>query len=447
MDCGWASPEQIAACIHIAKRWFDVLIDLAGLGSLALVSLLIWLFQRLRRDLGTWEAEAAREKELRIHADNTALEARHRAELAESVAQQAKQDRDDLEDILKGGANELQTQLAETQLQLSAACARIDSALTITAGGTGKFWSRPIGRRCEDYTLRMARSIPILIFGNQKGGVGKSTLVTNLAAAFAKKGERVLTVDLDYQGSHSSLTQMERGASNEEPESLIDYLFQDELHVDWKKLAIRRVTENLHVIPAFYNFELIERHVEYQWALNTTRDDVRYRLARALLSDEVQAEATGFDRVLIDAPPRFTLGFVNGICAATHLYVPTVVDAMSTSAVSAFARQFAELQPVVNPRLRWAGIIGTMTSLKPQDPLALPKIAEDAADQAERAAQHRLQTHEPLFIRKPVIRRDPYLARGTESGIAYLHESKVCLMFDELVSVIEAKAPSRKTRL
>jgi cellulose biosynthesis protein BcsQ len=371
----------------------------------------------------------------------------HRAKLAESIASQATQDRDDLQDILKAGADELRRQLADTQIWLSRSRSQIESALNLTAGGTGKFWSRPVGQRCDDYELKMARSIPILLFGNQKGGVGKSTLVTNLAAAFANRGERVLTVDLDYQGSHSSLTQMQRGAGDEEPESLIDYLFQDDLHPDWQKLAVRRVTDNLHVIPAFYNFELVERRVEYRWALGVTKDDVRYRLARALLSEEVQTEGVGFDRVLIDAPPRFTLGFVNGVCAATHLYVPTVVDAMSTSAVSAFARQFAELKPIVNPQLRWAGIIGTMTSIKPQEPLALPKVAEDAAEQAERAAQQRLQTQEKLFIRKPVIRRDPYLGRGTEVGIAYLNESRVRLMFDELVPVVEAKAPSRKTRL
>ena len=45
------------------------------------------------------------------------------------------------------------------------------------------------------------------------------------------------------------------------------------------KLAIRRITENLHYIPAFYDFEVIERKLEYQWALGATKDDVRYRLA------------------------------------------------------------------------------------------------------------------------------------------------------------------------
>jgi cellulose biosynthesis protein BcsQ len=165
-------------------------------------------------------------------------------------------------------------------------------------------------------------------------------------------------------------------------------------------------------------------------------------LARALLSESVQLK---FDRVLIDAPPRFTLGFVNGFCAATHLYVPTVVDILSASAVGTFARQFRELRAIVNPRIQWAGIIGTMTSLSSKDALSLPKTAEHAADAAERAAQTQLETKEPLFIRKPVIVRDADLARATEKGVAYLNDSNMRPMFDALATVIESKAP-RKTR-
>lgn len=443
MQCGWASPEEIASCLHFARLWFQVLVDIAGLGSFALVALLIWLFRRLRKDLAVWETEAAREKELRIYAENAATDSRHRAELAVTNAERAEKDRDDLKGMLTSGADELRAQLVSTRTELSEATARIESALSGTAQGTDKFWSRPVGARFEAYERRMASSIPVLLFGNQKGGVGKSTLVSNLAGAFSARGERVLTVDLDYQGSHSSLAQLQIGASDKDPESLIDFLFQDELDPNWPMLTIRQINQAFDYVPAFYSFELVERRVEYRWALGATKDDVRYRLARALLSEEIQGR---YDRVLIDAPPRFTLGFVTGLCSSTHLYVPTVVDSLSTSAVSAFARQFGELKPIVNPHIRWAGIIGTMTFANQRDPLALTQRAAKAADDAERAAQNRLKTNDPLFIRRPVVVRDASLARATENGIAYLNDSSVRPMFDALASIVEGKAPSRKTR-
>jgi chromosome partitioning protein len=439
MECGWDSPEHIAACIHLAKRWFQLLVDLAGLGTLALIALLIWLFGRLRADLTKWEDEATREKELRQYAEQAAKQAEHRATLAEAGGNRDRMALEDLKCAVAASEDELRRDVVATRAALSEAEARIEGALTLTAGGTGKFWSRHVGARFDG----MASSIPILLFGNQKGGVGKSTLVTNLAAAFASKGERVLSVDLDYQGSHSSLAQLQLGRGELEPESLIDFLFQDDLDPNWPGITIRHITQTLHYIPAFYDFELVERRVEYQWALGNTVDDVRYRLARALLAPYTQER---YDRVFIDAPPRFTLGFVNGFCASTHLYVPTVVDLLSTSAVSAFARQFGELKPIINPHIQWAGIVGTMTFINPRDPLTLPRRAEEAATAAERAAQNRLNTQVPLFIRKPVIRRDADLARATEKGIAYLNDSSVRPMFDALVSVIESKAPSRKTR-
>ena len=65
MICGWDTPEQIAVCLHIAKQWSQVVADIVGLGTFALIAVLIWMFQRLRKDLTKWESEAAREKELR----------------------------------------------------------------------------------------------------------------------------------------------------------------------------------------------------------------------------------------------------------------------------------------------------------------------------------------------------------------------------------------------
>src|SRR5262249_11933995 len=161
------------------------------------------------------------------------MHAKHRAELAESIATRAEKDKAELEAIVKANSNELRIKLGEMQARLSVADSRIDRALQFTSGGDSKFWSRPVETRFEDYQRRIADSIPILLFGNQKGGVGKSTLVSNVAAAFANRGERVLTVDLDYQGSHSSLAQLQLNEGEKEPQSLIDFLFEDELALDW----------------------------------------------------------------------------------------------------------------------------------------------------------------------------------------------------------------------
>ena len=444
MQCGWDSPEQIAACLHLATRWFGVLSNIVGLGSFALIALLIWLFRRLRRDLQKWEQESERANELKRLAEDKARQAEHLATFAQREAARDKEALETLRASTGTGEDGLRKELVEARTELADKSRRLDDALSMVDGGTEKFWSQPLrGTRFEQYTDWLRDSIPVLLFGNQKGGVGKSTLVTNLAAAFAAKGERVLTVDIDYQGSHSSLVQLQLREGPKVPESLIDYLFEDTLDPNWFKLAVRPVKDKIWYIPAFYSFELIERKFEYRWALGYTRDDVRYRLAKALLSPELQSK---FDRILIDAPPRFTLGFVNGFCAATHLYIPTVVDQLSATAVASFARQFRELKAALNSRIQWSGIIGTLTFRNPQNPLSLTQRGESVANAAERAAQGILDTKEPLFIRKPVIVRDADLASATEEGIAYLNDSGVRTMFDELAAEIEKKAPRKSAK-
>lgn len=55
-----------------------------------------------------------------------------------------------------------------------------------------------------------------------------------------------------------------------------------------------------------------------QWLLRQTDDDLRYRLARVLLDDDIGKK---FDIVLIDAPPRLTTATINALCASTHVLV------------------------------------------------------------------------------------------------------------------------------
>jgi cellulose biosynthesis protein BcsQ len=321
--------------------------------------------------------------------------------------------------------------------------ARLQSKLGLvrsaSQGDGAEFWSRdPEAKGWTKYVQDLSSGIPVLLFAIQKGGVGKTTLVTNIAACFAERGERVLVIDLDYQGSATSLMLAQAKERPEEFPSMVDLLHADALNPLWHGTAIKEAHPNLDYISCWYPFEKLERNMEYLWALGDTGDDVRYRLARAILSNYVQ---TTYARVFIDAPPRMTAGFMNGFCASTHLFVPMVVDRVSAIAVSTFARQYRELVPRVNPVLKFAGIIGTMTSVD-----HLTQKAAPAATDAEASVRRILGASDDYLFRNAVMQHMPRIAYSTDAGIPYLQETATRPMFEAIADEIAGRAPLRRRK-
>jgi cellulose biosynthesis protein BcsQ len=74
---------------------------------------------------------------------------------------------------------------------------------------------------------------------------------------------------------------------------------------------------------------------------------------------------SGFDVVLIDAPPRLTPGTINALVASTHLIVPTILDPLSAETVASFLQQAWTLREHMNLDIELAGIVGTMTPAQP----------------------------------------------------------------------------------
>jgi cellulose biosynthesis protein BcsQ len=412
----------MAHCVAVAKPWLELVLGLMGVGTFAVVTVLMAVVKKFNQ-----ANDAA------IRAYREALADKHKAETRLEEVNRTlgavQYQLDACEATKNGDVSELGRKLESALQDNQRLQSRFALLRSMSDGGDAAFWSRPpqANRRLLDYEVRLAKSIPILLMAAQKGGVGKSTLTANVSAAFAQMGKRVLAVDMDYQGTMSA--QMTReGDLKLGDDARVDQLLLENMHERWES-EILQVRKNLHFIPANYNLEMVERREEYRWAVDDTPDDVRYRLARALLSDYVK---NNFDVVLIDAPPRMTLGFLNGFCASTHLFVPTVMDYASGRAVGRFAQQFRRLVPAINPLLVFGGIIGTMTNAGPQ----LPKVNMVVASTVEAQAQKELGDKRPLFIREAVMSRSTPLATATDSGIGYWQVPDTQPLFDEIAKAI-----------
>ncbi|MBC8050314.1 MAG: ParA family protein [Chitinophagales bacterium] len=241
---------------------------------------------------------------------------------------------------------------------------RVLKALEAGEGGGGGVWLFSPPSRETPIFADSKSSIPIITVGNLKGGVGKSTLVTNLAAGLATIGDaqkKVLIIDLDFQGSLSSMTCLDK-----EPLDKASALLSGHQSHEWickdAEQAHSRVNDNpfpvpgVKVVSANNDLARTETHIFVKWLLQET-GDIRFNLRRALHHPDVAAD---YKYIVIDTPPRMTTGHIQALCASTHVLIPTIMDNLSGAAVANYVDQI-ESHRAIWPRLKYLGVLGTLT--------------------------------------------------------------------------------------
>jgi cellulose biosynthesis protein BcsQ len=138
--------------------------------------------------------------------------------------------------------------------------------------------------------------------------------------------------------------------------------------------------------------------------------DARYRLAYALLRPEINKN---YMVIILDLPPRMSLGAINALIASHFLVVPTILDKLSGEAVGQFLTNMWELRKDLRLGLRLAGIIGTM-SLREE-----LRESEKRIWDGLKSAGQAWRNGEDLRI-FPTIRRAAAIAKAAGEDLAYL---------------------------
>ena len=282
-------------------------------------------------------------------------------------------------------------------------------------------WSEPVLSASRELQQRQRSSIPILMVANHKGGVGKTTLASNLGVYFAaRRGMNVLFIDLDWQGTMSAtFKRLLKGQETPEhgfvrsvlrdpfPEDRVERLFEARGKLQSVRARARDVTvQDCLRSSAFYaaddKLADLEDWLMIKWASarrsleedeetgagrRTRRrlgdDDIRFRLLRFLLTDRIQKE---FDIVVLDAPPRDTTAGINGLCAATHLVVPTRADTFSTAGAFKFMERVAELHDRLAPNAAMLGFVATMIANNENEPPSEARVREELVERVQNEA-------------------------------------------------------------
>ena len=177
---------------------------------------------------------------------------------------------------------------------------------------------------------------------NQKGGVGKTTTVVNLATSLALSGQRILVLDLDPQGNATSGFGIDRSTLTA---TMYDALLGER---DLDSVIVSTAVEGLRFGPA--SVALAGAEVE----LASTPQRER-RLARLLGN-----APDDYDYVFIDCPPSLGLLTVNALTAAGAVLIPTQCEYYALEGLSQLIATLNLVRDNLNPALAIQGVVLTM---------------------------------------------------------------------------------------
>lgn len=182
---------------------------------------------------------------------------------------------------------------------------------------------------------------------NQKGGVGKSTTVQNIAIGLAQKGFKVGLVDLDEQ--LSNLTYLFFGAKDDFSISLPSIL--EAIIIDKANIEL----EDCHFLPTkFENLSILPTRGQIVDYLNKAVINPNEVIKRLL-------PKTGFDYILIDTPGNMLISTFNGLVASDQFIIVSQPKMLSLVGMNDIVKQINSIKEKLNPKLSILGIILNMT--------------------------------------------------------------------------------------
>ena len=233
---------------------------------------------------------------------------------------------------------------------------------------------------------------------NQKGGVGKTTTVINLAAGLTMSGKKILVIDLDPQGNATTGL----GLSNTDNSEQAIYSVLN---------GTKKITDVIQPTN-FENLNLITSNVDLSGLEVETAGDSRRAFK---LKDELTLilndSGASYDYILIDCPPSLSLLTIMALVASDELVVPLQTEFFALEGLTQLMKTIERIKSNLNPSLNIRGILLTMYDKR-------NKLSAEVEQEARNYFKEK--------VYQTIVPRNVRLSEAPSHGVPVLVYDKTC---------------------